>query len=124
LRTGHRYNACRHFVDIPVGSNTFDSVHQCASDNCIIAQLKRLKTELRCAVTDDGKREALKYVEHFVGDIHQPLHTIAEERGGNSVDVLIYMHGKACNGTCKLTPSPTNLHAAWDVGLIQKAVWN
>lgn len=45
--------------------------------------------------------EALKFLLHLLGDIHQPLHTEAEGHGGNSIPVLF-------NGT------QTNLHAAWD----------
>ena len=38
---------------------------------------------------------------HFVGDIHQPLHTESEERGGNEIDVVF--DGKR-----------SNLHSVWD----------
>ncbi len=48
------------------------------------------------------RREALKFVIHLVGDLHQPLHVgTAEDRGGNQVPVLYRGH-------------PTNLHTAWD----------
>jgi hypothetical protein len=53
--------------------------------------------------------EALKWVVHFVGDIHQPLHA---EDDGDSVgnDVRLTYFGK-----------PTNLHAIWDGGIIEHA---
>jgi hypothetical protein len=38
---------------------------------------------------------------HFFGDIHQPLHTEAEDRGGNGIEVVF--GGKR-----------TNLHSVWD----------
>ncbi len=51
--------------------------------------------------------EALKYVVHIVGDIHQPLHAgHAEDKGGN--DVKIKYRGR-----------DTNLHSLWDSGLIE-----
>lgn len=50
----------------------------------------------------EERREALKFLVHFIGDLHQPLHVGAEEdRGGNLVPVL--WRGR-----------PTNLHAVWD----------
>ena len=50
---------------------------------------------------------ALKYVVHFVADVHQPLHAgYAEDRGGNTYQVQAFGRG-------------TNLHALWDTGLIQ-----
>ena len=34
------------------------------------------------------------------------------------------MRGKTCTGTCQPSLIHTNLHAAWDVALIDKTVWN
>ncbi|PPQ89259.1 hypothetical protein CVT25_001343 [Psilocybe cyanescens] len=53
--------------------------------------------------------EALKFLIHFVGDMHQPLHLTGRDRGGNSVKVRF--------GTRQ-----TNLHSLWDGFLIAKAV--
>lgn len=51
--------------------------------------------------------EKLKFLVHFVGDIHQPLHVCGKEKGGNGFHV--YLDGKL-----------SNLHGVWDYGLIQK----
>ncbi|KAK7468446.1 hypothetical protein VKT23_002959 [Stygiomarasmius scandens] len=32
-------------------------------------------------------QEALKFLDHFIGDVHQPLHVEAEALGGNEIDV-------------------------------------
>jgi hypothetical protein len=51
------------------------------------------------------RAEALLFLAHFVGDLHQPMHTgLAEDRGGNDVAVTFFGF-------------PTNLHALWDVYL-------
>jgi hypothetical protein len=57
---------------------------------------------------DDGKRlTALKYLVHFIGDIHQPLLAgFGDDRGGNSYQLQAFMRG-------------SNLHAVWDTGLIK-----
>ncbi len=52
------------------------------------------------------RKDALKFLVHFVGDIHQPLHTGRnEDMGGNKIEVNWYGY-------------PSNLHAVWDSGLI------
>jgi hypothetical protein len=51
-------------------------------------------------------QEALKFLIHFVGDLHQPFHVgLEEDRGGN--DVMVFWFGEK-----------TNLHQLWDQGLI------
>jgi hypothetical protein len=116
-----------YFVDIPLARNTYDPALDCKQDpekgDCTITELERLKTELRCGSLDK-RIEALKFAVHFVGDAHQPLHTVLEERGGNGVQVDLFMHGKTCTGTCQPAHSHSNFHTAWDTGLIMKTVWD
>lgn len=38
--------------------------------------------------SDDTAEEALKFLVHFMGDLHQPLHLTSRGRGGNSVKVV------------------------------------
>jgi len=116
-----------HFVDIPINVRNYDSARDCKEDkksgDCIVAELDRLKNDLRCA-SGEKKVEALKFAVHFVGDIHQPLHTVYELKGANDIKVDIFMRGLTCTGTCEPTHISTNFHAAWDSGLIQKSVWD
>jgi hypothetical protein len=56
---------------------------------------------------------ALAFVVHFVGDMHQPLH--AEDNndlGGNSVAII----------TADASFSASNLHALWDISLVEAAL--
>jgi hypothetical protein len=116
-----------HFVDIPVDRATYQPADDCKQDpgkgDCAIAELERLKSDLRCG-SPDTRVEALKFAVHFVGDAHQPLHTVLEERGGNGVQVDVFMKGKTCTGTCNASHSHSNFHALWDSGLIMKTVWD
>ncbi|KAJ7467073.1 phospholipase C/P1 nuclease domain-containing protein [Mycena latifolia] len=57
----------------------------------------------------DVANEALKFLIHFLGDMHMPLHLTGRDRGGNSIPVLF--------GGQK-----TNLHFLWDDLLIAKAL--
>ena len=60
--------------------------------------------------TDAERADALLFLGHWVGDVHQPLHvSFADDRGGNSVDK---------RGTCRAG----NLHSVWDTCLVQRGV--
>jgi hypothetical protein len=37
--------------------------------------------------SDEAASEALKFLVHFVGDMHQPMHLVRKEKGGNGVEV-------------------------------------
>jgi nuclease S1 len=62
-----------------------------------------------------ARTNALKFIVHFIGDIHQPLHASDHhDRGGNQVVVTWF------GATNEPPPfsSPWELHAVWDAGLI------
>jgi S1/P1 Nuclease len=115
-----------HFVDIPLQENAFDPARECKSDDpkgdCIIAELERLKKDVRCNTGED-QFKALKFAVHFVGDIQQPLHTVLEEVGGNNIFVEVQMKGLICTGSCVPTTDFAKFHAVWDSVLIQKTVF-
>lgn len=61
--------------------------------------------------TADQKAASLKFLGHWVGDVHQPLHvSFQDDRGGNNINV---------SGLCT-----NNLHSAWDTCLVAAAVGN
>lgn len=115
-----------HFVDIPLIYDAYAPERDCKPNkdkgDCVVAELERLRSELRCAAGEQ-KKEALKFAVHFVGDIHQPLHAVNDLSGGNELNVDIFMRGMTCTGKCKPAHGPTNFHTAWDVGLVTKTVW-
>jgi hypothetical protein len=126
VREQRKGTSAWHFVDIPIAVGAYDPAVECKltqQGDCIVAELERLKTELRCAESQAEKIEALKFAVHFVGDIHQPLHTVEEAQGGNQIAVAVYLKGTVCSQACR-TPQPSNFHAAWDVDLIRATVWN
>jgi S1/P1 Nuclease len=116
-----------HFVDIPRQDAKYDPATECPKEkpeqgDCVINELSRLRNELRCT-TGDQQLRALKFAVHFVGDIHQPFHTIWENLGGNTISVKIGYKGKTCTaGNCS-TP-PDNLHKVWDTTLIRSMEYN
>jgi hypothetical protein len=74
----------------------------------IVEAIDRFSNVLRDPqATQEAKQEALKFLVHFVGDIHQPLHVGRRaDQGGNKVPVTLFKE-------------PTNLHSVWDTGLIE-----
>lgn len=109
-----------HYVSIPGADGAYDATRHCGNGACAVAQLQRLRGDLRCAATPQARREALLWAVHLVGDLHQPLHAHDDARGGNDVPVVIYARGPLCGPRCQPQPDATNLHAAWDYGLLEK----
>jgi hypothetical protein len=106
-----------HFVNIPLERSTYEPDPDCKKDpkfgDCIINAIERARQVLAaCANKKEDRVEALKILVHFIGDIHQPLHTAdrAGDHGGN--DVMVTFFGQS-----------TKLHALWDTGLIMHTVY-
>jgi hypothetical protein len=115
-----------HFVNYPLAADRFNPATDCAASpkgDCIAAALRRFRETLTCPAGDAARREALRFVVHFIGDLHQPFHTVAEFRGGNDVKVEIEIRDGRCP---KCTPRRTqgNLHQVWDHSLITLATSN
>ncbi|MBI3758710.1 MAG: S1/P1 nuclease [Deltaproteobacteria bacterium] len=95
-----------HFIDIPRTADSIDPARDCDSANCVTEQAKRFAAILSGSASGD-KEEALKFLVHFMGDMHQPLHCANDnDRGGNDVHVNFLGDGH------------TNLHKVWDSGLL------
>jgi len=114
-----------HFVDIPVSSSGFSEQRDCYRPderhrstkedhyNCVVDRISLFAHLLADKNAPRPDRvEALKFVVHFVGDIHQPLHAIGEARGGNEIHVVEFGQTQCGKYAC-------NLHFAWDIGLIE-----
>jgi hypothetical protein len=113
VRPYRPYTVRWHFVNIPRYTELYVKARDCrqeAGGDCIIAEIERATKDLENrGNTKRVRSEALKYLIHFVGDIHQPFHTIDNgDRGGNDVPVIFFS-------------AKTNLHAVWDSGMIAHA---
>ena len=116
-----------HFVDIPWSANGFDEQRDCyhPSDrnpstlndhhNCVVDRIGIFQSVLGNPRAPRRERvEALKFLVHFVADLHQPLHAIAEAKGGNDVHIVQF-------GSVECGSRPCDLHGTWDIGLIEHA---
>ncbi len=94
-----------HFIQIADGQRFEDVAHPPEGD--IFTALVQVEgILLNAKATLSQKREALRFMVHFVGDLHQPLHVgNGTDRGGNWCSV---------SWMSKLS----NLHAVWDSDMI------
>jgi hypothetical protein len=77
--------------------------------DCVVGRLDAFEKELADPATDPAERVlAFKFVLHFVGDLHQPLHAADnQDKGGNCVPL-------ALGG-----PRTVNLHSYWDTVIVE-----
>jgi hypothetical protein len=96
-----------HYVDIPIDKPHLDMARDCPKGECVIAKIedfKKVVTDRAASAVE--RREALIFLVHFVGDMHQPLHcSDNNDKGGN--DIKLEFFGRN-----------SNLHSVWDSGLL------
>ena len=82
---------------------------------CALDKIDQFQVELAAVDTDAEERLfALKFILHFVGDLHQPLHSSNHhDHGGNDVKVVVdgFPHN-----------SNDELHGYWDVQFVDAIV--
>lgn len=94
-----------HFADIPDGE-TYDSCERNPEGDVVEAIPRFTKDLINTRLPISKRKEALAFIVHFIGDIHQPLHVgRPKDHGGNSI--RLYWRGRQ-----------TNLHAVWDSALL------
>ncbi len=105
-----------HFVDIPVETGDYVRGRDCKYGECVIERIERFKKVLasKTARANDRQR-ALKFLVHFVGDMHQPLHC-AERRDSKGVPD---QGGNLCIVHFQDETNTTNLHKVWDTQIIE-----
>lgn len=111
IRGNHRYDWARllHYVNVERGDDAFDLETHCPDEGCVVQAIITYTETLKSAsASREEKIEALKFLVHFVGDVHQPLHVgYADDKGGNDIKVKFF------NRQAKL-------HAVWDTLIIQR----
>ena len=108
IRTDRPDTASWHYVNIPLNAAGYDARRDCADDDCVVAQIARDARILADRKASTAERaEALRFLIHLVGDIHQPLHAADNgDKGGNTF--VVYLRGRR-----------TNLHRVWDEDVVQ-----
>jgi hypothetical protein len=122
-----------HYVNIEIGSDGYKAARDCSfnplrpsqpqgsatatspvmasptgeAGNCVVVQIARDEAILSNPhASKDAKAEALRFLIHFVADLHQPLHAADhEDKGGNTE--LFRWHGRR-----------VSLHQIWDQDVV------
>lgn len=109
-----------HYINTPPGQGcAYVPERDCPDGQCVIGAI-----EAQRAILADrsqplaARRDALKFVVHFIGDVHQPMHANnKDDLGGNKFQVSLrtdlqpeaYARKKYVDGVMG-----TNLHSVWD----------
>lgn len=108
-----------HYINARGGGCGFDVARDCPNGDCAVAAIevqRRILADREAPLA--ARRDALKFIVHFVGDLHQPLHAgNREDQGGNGFQVSLrtdlvpeaYARSNYANGVMG-----TNLHSVWD----------
>lgn len=114
IRRGDRfsYTAPWHYQNVDV-CRPFDQTGPCRDGNCVSAQIERNARLLADRALPRRERvQALAFLVHFVGDMHQPLHA------GDHGD----LGGNRFAASYGLIAGRTNLHSIWDGLLAERAI--
>jgi hypothetical protein len=112
-----------HYVDIPLGTTRREVEKFCdPKEGCVTRAITDELAVLRSADADAQKRaDALRFVIHFVGDLHQPLHAASNnDQGGNCVPVTFFDLKPQLRNPQTESYAP-NLHGVWDTDILSRA---
>jgi hypothetical protein len=105
-------NGTWHYIQIPVPTKARTLEAFCPHGDCVTEKIASFAETLHTSNDEVQQRQALLFLVHLVGDIHQPLHTVdrACDKGGNSERVGFSLDGQE--------HSDVNLHYVWDTAEI------
>jgi hypothetical protein len=104
-----KWSAHLHYVNMNKGQTEFEMSVDC-TNGCVVSAIMNdtavlLNSDFLASLV--AEPNALEFLVHFVGDVHQPLHVgWGYDEGGNAV-------------TCYFMGKKTELHAVWDTGMIE-----
>jgi nuclease S1 len=109
VRRDRRESGPWHYINIPITEPRYDAKFV-PKEGCVVTKIDDFRKILADAGRPRVERaEALKFLAHFVEDMHQPVHVgHRDDRGGNDLQVQFFDRG-------------SNLHSVWDSGLIERA---
>ncbi len=100
-----------HYIDLALQDTRAEIPARCKKDNCVTARIRIFAGQLASRTSDGRWSElnALRFLVHFVGDVHQPLHAADDADLGGNCERLIPPIGNA-----------KTLHALWDGEILAK----
>ena len=115
-----------HYVNIAKGTCHYVESRDCPDGACVV---QAIETQRRLMVDPaqplEVRRDALKFVVHLVGDVHQPMHaTNHDDRGGNAFPITLHtdiLPEEYARDRYKDGIMDTNLHSVWDYYVLASA---
>lgn len=108
-----------HYINAKGGGCGFDLARDCPDGACVVGAIASQRAILADRSQPlEARRDALKFIVHFIGDVHQPMHAgNRTDSGGNAFQVSLrtpiepeaYVRSKYVDGVMG-----TNLHSVWD----------
>lgn len=131
--TDHVQTSYWHYLNIPPDAAGYDRDRDCPRQpgtaagaradkwrDCIVDRITYFEQRTADLALDRADRAtALKFLVHFIGDLHQPFHALGVGRGGNDVHVRVFGESNCGNDPAR-PPLPCNLHSVWDSRLIAR----
>lgn len=104
-----------HYVNTPDWTCNYDRKRDCSANGvqgfCVDGAIQNFTGQLIAGKAPISLNVALKFVIHFIGDIHQPLHCgFNSDEGGNTIV-----------GTFEQTKG-RKLHQVWDNDMVDKRI--
>jgi hypothetical protein len=106
-----RHTGRWHWVNLPRENPcSYEPARDCPGGDCVVGAIRTQFEVLADRSRSDAERRvALKFLVHFVGDVHQPFHAgFGFDRGGNQTQLRFDRQG-------------WNLHAFWDSAMVKHA---
>ena len=138
IRNDQQQTGFWHFLNMPPEATGYDRDRDCPRQpgvaagsrgdrwrDCVVDRILFWEERLKDATLDRIDRgTAVKFLVHFIGDVHQPFHALGVGRGGNDVQVRVFGDANCAAtplraGGAPVKPSPCNLHSVWDARLIE-----
>lgn len=138
-----------HFISIPRSKEVIDGGTPCPKTSqvkegsCVTGGLEHFRKVLLTSQDNNRRRDALSFIVHFVGDLHQPLHTSEDldfdnghgkgDIGGN-LRTVCYLNESVCTSpdpnscardvsACSITSDGKRkrreLHKVWDTFMLE-----
>jgi len=98
-----------HYVNVPATAERYQELH--CRNKCVVSGIRHYSRVLKDhRRSSDDHVEALRFLSHFVGDLHQPLHVAHPDNvGGNKTEVVFLGREQ-------------NAHWVWDTGIVTQMV--
>jgi hypothetical protein len=104
----YEWSKCMHYIDSADDVCSVDPFSDCPHGCCVVNAIGNYTDRLDDSYPVESRIEAFKFLIHFMGDVHQPLHAGSKSNlGGNAIHVYTDFGSRRLHDL-------SNLHEVWD----------